>query len=464
MPFQKLTFFACALVLLFSACSHKDAMDNFTNSYYNGDLQKAYKLAKENADGDDIVLWGMQAGIVGAQLEKKESYELLDKSEQVFSQYEAQGLLSGVFDNVGAVILNENIKTYRGNMYEGVLLNYYKALISMRNGENALARVEFNRANDRQRRAKDYFQKDIQKALDSQREENSQDSHLKQVDSAHTASSAQSYLENNYQSIKTFSAYKNFINPAVSYVSALFFLLESDNAKALDLYKQAYGISKAEVINQDIALLQERQRRVFKPHTWVIIEEGQSPTKEELELNFPAYLVSSDVLHVGLALPKLTPGRSFYNDLNISKDSKNLMKASLVADFEGVISNEFNEQLPFITTRAVSSAVLKAVTQATLRDYFGYLGSLAGLVYSAATTSADVRISSVLPYRIYALQVKNAKGVYELKNGFTTLLRFEIGEECGGENLALCQKNDNILYVRLRATSLSVQILRENTP
>lgn len=464
MPFQKTTLFACSLALFFAACSHKDTMDNFTNSYYSGDLQKAYKLAKENADGDDIVLWGMQAGIVGSQLEKKESYELLDKSEQVFSQYEAQGLLSGVFDNVGAVIVNENVKTYRGNMYEGVLLNYYKALISMRNGENALARVEFNRANDRQRRAKDYFQKDIQKALDSQREENSQDSNLNQVDSAHTASGVQSYLAQNYQSIKTFSAYKNFINPAVSYVSALFFLLESDNAKALDLYKQAYGMSNAEVINQDIALMQERQRRVFKPRTWVIIEEGQSPMKEELALDFPAYLVSSNVLHVGLALPKLTPGQSFYNDLNVSKDSKKLTKASLVADFEGVINNEFNEQMPFITTRAVSSVILKAVTQATLGDQFGGLGSLAGLVYSAGTTSADVRISSVLPYRIYALQIENTKGIYELKSGFTTLLRFEIGEKCGGENLALCQKNDNILYVRLRATSLSVQILRESMP
>ncbi|WP_394952559.1 COG3014 family protein [uncultured Helicobacter sp.] len=458
----------CVLVFGISGCSHKGTIQKFNDKYYSGDLEGAYKFAKSKyKDKDDMVLWGFESGIVASQLNNQESFALLDESERIFSHYEQEGLFSGIFSGAAAVIVNENVKTYRGNIYEGVLMNYYKALVLMKEGKNALARVEFNRANDRQRRAKDYFHKDIQKALADQEKQNSKDSNLQQVDRRHTSSAANSLLAQQYSNLEAYRAYNNFINPAVSYVSALFFMLESDWAKSLDLYKEAYGMSKAKVIDEDIQVLESRRRRDNSTYTWLIIEDGISPIKEEIAINLPTYLVSSNVLHVGVAIPKLTEGKEFYTNLHIKGDAK-VFNASTIVDLEGVIANEFQAQFDFILTRAISSAILKAVTQSVLSDQAGVYGSLAGMIYSVSTTSADVRISSVLPKKIHAVQIPNVVGKYQLMGNQRPLLNLEISESCqpqdpknlGAGTLTLCQKNDNILYIRLRPTTLSIQKLR----
>lgn len=463
-------YLATLFVLIFaiSGCSHQGAMQEFNNKYYGGDLQGAYDFAKSKYDDkDDMVLWGFESGIVASQLNNQESFTLLDESEKIFSQYEQEGLFSGVFSGAAAVMVNENVKTYRGNIYEGVLMNYYKALVLMKEGKNALARVEFNRANDRQRRAKDYFKKDIQQALADQESQNKQDSNIQKVDRNHTANEAKALLAQQYSNLDAYQAYNNFINPAVSYVSALFFMLESDWAKSIDLYKESYGMSKAGVIDEDIRVLESRKRRDSTTYTWLIIEDGMSPTKEEVSINLPTYLVSSNVLHVGIALPKLVDGKEFYTNLNVKGNNKTF-KASTIADLEGVIANEFQAQFDFIVARAISSAVLKAVTQSVLSDQAGIYGSLVGMIYSASTTSADVRISSVLPKKIHAVQIPNAAGSYQLIGNQKPLINLEISATCkpqdnqdlNAEKLILCQKNDNILYIRLRPTTISIQKLR----
>ena len=455
-------------ILWLSGCSHKDTMQSFNDKYYSGNLTSAYKLAKSKYDDkDDMVLWGFESGVIASQLNDQESFALLDESEKIFSQYEQEGLFSGIFSGAAAVVINENVTTYRGNIYEGVLMNYYKALVLMKEGKNALARVEFNRANDRQRRAKDYFAKDIQKAMMDQEAQNAKDTSTQRLNTRQTTNEANSILAQQYSNLKAYQAYNNFINPAVSYVSALFFMLESDWAKSLDLYKESYGMSKAKVIDEDIQVLESRRKQVKNFYTWLIIEDGISPIKEEVTINLPTYLVSSNVLHAGVAFPKLVAGKEFYTNLKVIGDNKTF-NVSTIADLEGVIANEFQAQFGFIMTRAISSAVLKAATQATLSDQVGIYGSLVGMIYSLSTTSADVRSSSVLPKKIHAVQIPNTQGKYQLIGNQKPLINLEISPACQPQNnttlsaqkLILCQKNDNILYIRLRPATISIQKLR----
>ena len=146
-------------LILMTACSHQGALQTFNEHYYGGEDTKAYEYAKSQAGKDGDVLWNLQAGVSGFGSSQEDTATLLEQGEGLFSKYESEGLMGGLFGNVGAVLVNENVKTYRGNIYEGVLFNYYKALNAMELGDYALARVEFNRANDRQRRAKEYFKK-----------------------------------------------------------------------------------------------------------------------------------------------------------------------------------------------------------------------------------------------------------------------------------------------------------------
>lgn len=466
-----------------AACSHQDSLQKFNLLYYQTiDESKAYNYAKSKAKEGDV-LWNLQAGISAFHIAKEDTQEILQQGEDLFSQYESQGLLGGLFGNVGAVIVNENVKTYRGNIYEGVSYNYYKALNAMSSGDYALARVEFNRANDRQRRAKDYFHKDITQAMNAALEENAQNEELRQFDTRHSEETIKPMLESQYSNLKNFHAYQGFINPAVSYVSALFFMTQGDYSKAIDLYKEAYGISKAQIITQDLDIITKRKNGDRAYYTWFLIEDGRSAALKESSINLPAYLVSERVLHVGVSIPTIyegMPSANLYRAVSI--DSTHNFSAFEVSDIDLVIANEFSKKLPFILTRAISSAMLKASTQAILHrigeDQYGaagaLVGSLIGAAYSASTNSADVRISTALPKRILALRIPNNLGKFELQADGHTLYGIhyycnEQGAERGQATrrpdlasniITLCDKHDNILYLRLRGAIPSYRILK----
>lgn len=457
-------------IFFISACSHQGSLESFNKHYYGGEDKKAYEYAKKEAGSSGDVLWNLQAGISGFSSQQQDTAAILEQGELLFSQYEAEGLLGGIFGNVGAVILNENVKTYRGNIYEGVMFNYYKALNAMSQGDYALARVEFNRANDRQRRAKDYFNKDIQKAMVEESKQSAQDKTLNQVDMSASTQAISPILEQQYSNLKNFHAYGGFINPAVSYVSALFFMSEGDYSKALDLYKESYGINKAQVINQDLQVMQNRKTgKLAQKYTWIIIEDGKSAYKQDMSLDLPAYLVSSNVLHVGVSVPTIIAGvtsaRAYYA-LNASSK----IEANEISLLDAVIANEFEKQLPFILTRAITSAILKASTQAVLSDQLGTAGALAGMLYSIGTTSADVRIATALPNRILAMQIPNNAGDVSLQADGYGL--YNVHFECINDPLlqekaqklrnvvVLCEKHDNILYLRVKGSNPTYRILK----
>lgn len=86
-------------------------------------------------------------------------------------------------------------------------------------GDFKNARVEFNRALDRQRRAKDTFKKEIDKKIISLKK---QDENLTKIalDSKSVKTVTDVYDKGIFLNFK---AYPDFVNPFATYMSALFF-------------------------------------------------------------------------------------------------------------------------------------------------------------------------------------------------------------------------------------------------
>ena len=78
-------------------------------------------------------------------------------------------------DSAAAIVTNDNIVPYVGEEYDGIMVNTYKALNFMALGKEDDARVEFNRAIERQRRAADKFAQDIKKLDKEIEKEDSKD-------------------------------------------------------------------------------------------------------------------------------------------------------------------------------------------------------------------------------------------------------------------------------------------------
>ncbi|MGX3043656.1 hypothetical protein [Helicobacter sp. T3_23-1056] len=466
-------FLSCVLgiITLFSGCATDiKSLEKFAHTYYYQDAKQASDFALKKSDDKDL-LWLSQAGVSAFSAGSENAIELLEKSENLFSKYEGEGLLAKGGAQVGAAIVNDNAMAYRGNMYEGVFLNYYKALAQMEkaneNGDMSATRVELNRANDRQRRTKDYYAKQINKALEEENERYAKSKAKGVVNKDSSQLQANRELESTYSNLAKFRAFDGFINPAVSYISGLFFALNGDN-KGIDYLKESYGITQNESIAQDILYLNSADFRanaessraframvvnainndlaesendannesskIYEAHkdelekldsmafyTWILLEEGRQAHKKEFKFSLPI-ITSNGLYHFGIALPQFVEGVSFANSYGIESSPKSThtntesIAFDELANTDNIIATEFEKQLKTIIARAFVSASLKVATQLGLskgleqvNSGLGLLGSIFGSAYSMLSTNADLRIASVLPHKILLAKMQNAK-------------------------------------------------------
>jgi len=111
--------------------------------------------------------------------------------------------------------------------YDGIMVNTYKALAFLGTGNKADARVEFNRVGDRQARAEREFAEQKAK-LDAQAQRRAAGN----FDLNGAIQSAQN--DQTYRAVQAelgqYANYKPFINPAASYLRAIYLLNNADTA------------------------------------------------------------------------------------------------------------------------------------------------------------------------------------------------------------------------------------------
>jgi hypothetical protein len=367
---------------------HFESMD-----YENSSQFAQKKLRKCGQPKGEDLLWALQLGTVERiRGNYPKSTEYFDKAEDMLKFFDERAEIT---DAIGSTIASDNVVPYKGEEYDGIMVNTYKALNFMVEGKLDLARVEFNRALDRQRRAKEKFIKEIQK-LRSELEQKQQQNQFTKANVENPKT--QQLLGQKYPNLYNFEAYPDFVNPFATYLAGVYFNLVGDHSKAVDLLKEAYGMVKDNVylrVTEDV--LDGKSR--LKDTVWLIFENGLGPVKEEFRLDIPLFGASSKVQYVGLALPKLEFRNRACPYLIAEADCK-VYQTRLVSDMDRVVQTEFSKDYAGILTRAIISATFKAAAQYALAEQDSSAGSIASAfmaVYSAASTAADVRIWTSLP-------------------------------------------------------------------
>jgi hypothetical protein len=373
--------------------------DCFKNSGFDSSLNfAASKVSNsKNPKGEDL-LWNLQiASIDRLKQNYKQSNDYFDKSEDFLNYFDYQNT---TVDSAAAVAVNENIIPYTGEEYDGIMVNTYKALNFMSLGENDTARVEFNRALDRQRRAKEKFAQEIAKLQnDIDNSQKKTDTDVKRnVDNPEI----QTLIANRYPNVYDFKAYPDFVNPFTTYIAGVFFELIGDYSKAAPLIKESYGmVSDNKYIGEDLVATEQvlDGQNQLKDTVWVVFENGLGPVKEEFRIDIPLFVATNKVKYIGIALPSLKFRQQAYPYLTITAGGRDY-QTQQVADMDRIIQTEFNKDFKAILTRAIISATAKAVAQYALERQRRSSTSLASAlvaVYSFATTAADVRIWTTLP-------------------------------------------------------------------
>lgn len=443
--------------LFLSACSPYSTQikREYDTQHYTQTYKTLQKATKNKSN--DWLLWKMQSGFLtfsyfGAHF----SINDLENAETQFKVYESKGLLSNIGANVGATLSNDMAMPYRGMIFEGALLNFYKALAFSSLGDNTQARIEFNRANDRQRRAKDYYAKEIKKAHDKVVEEANKKTQSTLYETNTRDSEIDSILKTRYTNLEQFAVYRDMINPLIPYVSGVYFMIERDFAKSTDLLKESYGISKIPFVAKDMQILESRKgKRDYQKFTWIIIEDGTLARKEGLIISQPL-VTGSGINAINLALPNFVNGKPTYSDYRI-----NTTNAEILSNTSNLFASEFEKQLPSIITRAIVGAMLKFGITETINAVGGNYGAIIGLASTlafSATTAADLRSSLILPNSVWIARISNAESSVKIYGNNEKLLEIPITKECNAKLARIASKNELDSLIKAKPKDISARI------
>ncbi len=391
---------------------------NYESSIKTGNYKKLAEDLKK--DQKDDLLWYMDAGSIERYAKDyNASTFFFDKSEDKIKQYDKEVLAGKLLANVGAVMTNDTFMDYRPRIYEGIMVNTYKGLNFLNENDFNNARIEFNRALERQRRAKSFFAKEIAQEKEKIEKEESAKLKKKKIDANKVKKATQndktkSFIEKKYSNLFAFKPYPDFVNPFTSYMAGLFFISTKDYAKAADILKEAYGMIEgneagADYVKDDLKYALDMASSIksnSKKHfAWVIFENGEGPSKKEIRFDIPVFIFTRGLNYVGIALPTFKENKEAYPFLNVV-NGKNSTKTKEVASMDKIIKAEFKKRFPTIVTRAITRTVAQSMLQYQLKKNTGLIGGLIGAVYQGFMNRADTRQWKQLPKNFQIARVE----------------------------------------------------------
>lgn len=435
-------------LLLLAGCaggvSRQDAM-TFNTTLAQGDYSSAAKVALTSGsiepDGKSKNLaWSLNAG-----------------STLVYAGQPAQAVK--VLDGAEVLMKEQDLSNFGNTQYEyatydGIMVNIYKGLAFLGAGDKASARVEFNRVGDRQSRAEEEFAKKKQK-LDEEVSKKADGS----FDMAAAMQRAQE--DNSYQEFQKelgkYANYRPFINPAASYLRALYLMSNADSASDLEMARAELirvrdMVGPNKLIKEDLALLTQNHKKATAK-TWVVFENGQAPTFAEYRITFPVPVLQHKgrigVSAVTIALPRMDFHPQADGHLLVAAN-KAEAQTSPIGDFDRVMASEFQRRQDAIMARAVAEAMVKIGLQSAANQTNNQLLQIVALVGSQIS-SADTRSWTSLP------KVFEAARVDAPKDGRLTL-RTQSGSPIGTVDVPADQSS--IVYVKEVApgSSPSIQV------
>jgi len=351
----------------------------------------------------------------------KKSLARLDEAERIIKFHNEEILLGSTADLITQLLLNDAVVDYHATIADGIMVNTYKAIDYMALGDKDGARIEFNRAIDRQRRAKELYSKIIQKERlaikEREKQENKQlnkklnktkqKSSSLNIDKTIKNPKLSKTIYNRYSALKYYKVYPSFINPFTNYLAGVFFATQGDYAKAKYLLKETHKmLPKNKIVKNDYLNLKRGKK---SNNIWIIYSNGLAPKKEEFKVNIPLFSFTNKLIYTGIALPKLKMQPLATKNLSIFHNNKLIAKTKTLTSMDKVIITEFKYKYNDIITRAVFGAIIKTLVQYEVRKEAGEWAGLATGFLQNALTKADTRTWSNLPKEFQIAKVKMPK-------------------------------------------------------
>ena len=397
--------------LLFAGCASYTAQtQNLRAAWVNGDFSVAAQIADSAArksSGTDAILWDLEAGATArASGNLAGSVAAFNAADALFDYWDTQPEIS-ISRETESLLVNPTVLPYRGRDYDRIMESIYQALNYFQLGKFDEARVELNRALNRQQVAT----RNNQARVDQAKQAAAQSAANGGYDAvrAQGDSRFQSQLQQTYGPLDDLHYYTNYVNPVATYLRAIGLLCRPLSATdyesaRVDFTRVQAMIGHNAYIDADCDLATQMTNGAkMPPVVFVIYETGEAPDRLEARLDIPLFLATRDVPYYGIAFPKLAFNNDYNSGLVVQAAGGQPMPTAVLCDMDSVIAQEFRNDLPDVIVKTLVSGGAKAAAffalhQTTRKnDTLDTLALFTSVLYENATNHADLRTWVTLP-------------------------------------------------------------------
>lgn len=359
-------FYIC-LFLFLGACAltTQSYLDNIQNDFANGNFEASEKSVEEQNNLDLL--------IDGIALFHADKYEQSDLRFEEFNKRNLHETSTSISREAAGLLLGGGVNSYKPYMMDSLFVSYYQIwdLLAMHDWANA--RVVINQSYARQQN----MSIEYKKMIEENKNKISSNTEINQLIDKNTAD---------------WVVFSDIMNPALMYLSGIYFLNDGDFDNAITYLKRASGMMPENTfIKQDLEYAQKRIAP--KNTTWHFIDSGFAPRLREQ--------------NTGIFLPNIGMVYFSFSEPYLNNDSGVIKSAQLLANVDAMFMTEYREYQTNEILRSFTSAASKATLQATMynsgSDSAPILGILSS-IYTVASSNTDVRTWATLPKYIYVLR------------------------------------------------------------
>lgn len=350
-------------------------------------------------------------------------YSSADAAYEEFNKRNTDVTRASFSREATSVLFGANVNEYRPYMMDMLFVSYYQLWMALAESRYDDARVIINQSYARQQDMSRAYAKTI---------ENNKQELLKH-------SELNRALESDNT---TWTAYRDIMNPALMYLSGIYFLNNGEFSDAETYLKRASGMMpNNSFIASDLKYAEKES--VPNNTVWVFIEDGFAPKLIEKRVSLP--IVSGDVksmVTVATSEPK------FFNS-TIKIDT-----AQDLANVDAMFMTEYNEYRINDTARALTSAVARMALQSSVYNSKNSVAPILGLLstaYSEITTNADIRTWVTLPKNISVMRMqKNKSGLIDLTSNGNLVSQVSVPND----------GNNYLVYVRVGKNKYDTKVIK----
>jgi hypothetical protein len=273
-------------------------------------------------------------------------------------------------------------------------------------GDENRARVELNRADQRQGNAVEQLAVKVQ-ALGAKDSEGTAQS--ENVDKTlNDVMKPDGAVAQRLAAVAVLGEYRDLRNPFTDWLHGAFRLATGESNRASDLFRNAVALDgrRNRHALEDLIVAEEAASGMggAPPRVWIVHEDGIGPHLEEFRFEFNVITLSGPIFSA-IALPEFMPGRPAIDTLGIRADGVEYQTQPLL-NVDRYAATEFRAGYNAIVGKAVASATVKVIAQVAVNEAVKDEGALAILlgavanVAISASSRADTRMWHVLPRSI----------------------------------------------------------------